>query len=242
MAQGPPDSRLGRLEVGDTLTLSDPLTGGRRDVRVAAFVGGGFAGAGAFYGLPGARDLLGERLLATRVFLDVVGDAEQVATELAGTYLANGLVAEAVPRLLDQVRAGTVQFLQVLRAYLALGLVVGVAGLAVVMVRAVRERRREIGVLRALGFQPATVRRSFVIESGFMACEGVVIGVALALTTSYTFVRNAGGFTETLRWVVPVGTLALLVLGTLLVSLLATVTPAQVASRVRRAVPLRIAD
>lgn len=243
MPQGPPSmSALGTLQVGDLLKVIDPLTGREREVEVAAFVGSGLTGAAAYYGLPAARELLGDRLLATRAFLDVEGDAEQVATELAGAYVANGLVADAVSQLLDQVRAATVQFLQVLRSYLALGLVVGVAGLAVVMVRAVRERRREIGVLRALGFQPATVRRSFIIESAFMACEGVVIGVALALVTSYTLVANAGGFTETLRWVVPVGTLALLVLGTLFVSLLATVAPAQLASRVRPAVALRIAD
>ena len=44
------------------------------------------------------------------------------------------------------------------------------------MVRAVRDRRRQVGVLRALGFVPNQVRRAFVLESGFVALEGILIG------------------------------------------------------------------
>ena len=46
----------------------------------------------------------------------------------------------------------TRQIFQLFQGYLAMGLIVGIAGTAVVMVRAVRERRRQIGTLRALGF------------------------------------------------------------------------------------------
>ena len=68
-----------------------------------------------------------------------------------------------------------------MRGYLALGSIVGIAGIGVIMVRAVRERRRQVGVLRALGFQATAVRRAFVVESAFVAVEGVVIGTVLAL-------------------------------------------------------------
>ena len=46
----------------------------------------------------------------------------------------------------------TRQIFQLFQGYLAMGLIVGIAGTAVVMVRAVRERRRQIGTLRAIGF------------------------------------------------------------------------------------------
>ena len=67
----------------------------------------------------------------------------------------------------------------------ALGLLVGIAGLGVVMVRAVRERRRNIGVLRALGFQAGTVQRAFLTESSLVALEGILFGSALGLVTAY---------------------------------------------------------
>ena len=63
----------------------------------------------------------------------------------------------------------TRQIFQLFQGYLAMGLIVGIAGTAVVMVRAVRERRRQIGTLRALGFGSRSVGRSFAIETGFVA-------------------------------------------------------------------------
>ena len=92
--------------------------------------------------------------------------------------------------LTDEAFAMTRQMFQLFEGYLALGLVVGIAGLAVVMVRAVRERRRQIGTLRAIGFGPRTVGRSFAIEAGFIAAEGTLLGVGLALLTLYNIVAN----------------------------------------------------
>jgi putative ABC transport system ATP-binding protein len=46
-----------------------------------------------------------------------------------------------------------------------------------------RERRRTIGVLRALGFRARTVRRSFLAESSLVAAEGILSGAVLAVGT-----------------------------------------------------------
>src|SRR4029450_1310225 len=81
-------------------------------------------------------------------------------------------------------------FCELMEGFLALGLAVGIAGLGVVMVRAVRERRRTIGVLRALGFQSGTVQRSFLTESSFVALEGIVLGTVLSIVTSYLLFKN----------------------------------------------------
>jgi ABC-type lipoprotein release transport system permease subunit len=128
-----------------------------------------------------------------------------------------------------------------MQGYMALGLLVGVAGLGVVMVRAVRERRRQIGILRSLGFSGLAVRRAFMAESTFVALEGIGIGAALALVVSWRLVTNSS-FGAGLTYSIPVVGLAVLVGGTLLASLIATGAPAIQASRVRPAVALRIAD
>ena len=56
-------------------------------------------------------------------------------------------------------------------------------GAVITMHGAVSQRRREIAVLRALGFTPSAVLVTFVIESALLALAGAVLGVALALVT-----------------------------------------------------------
>jgi putative ABC transport system permease protein len=153
----------------------------------------------------------------------------------------NGADAESFRGIVSRNLGQQRQFFRLIQGYLALGLLVGIAGLGVVMVRAVRERRREVGVLRSLGFESAAVRRAFVVESGFVAFEGIVIGTGLALVTAWRLIGN-DTFGASLGFSIPWGQVALVTIGTFLASLVATAAPAQQASRIKPAVALRIAD
>ena len=84
--------------------------------------------------------------------------------------------------------------------YLGFGLLIGIAGLGVVMVRAARERRHEIGTLRAMGLQGRVVSRAFLIEAFFIAGGGVIIGTSLALVTAYQVVVNSSAFSIAGMW------------------------------------------
>ena len=111
------------------------------------------------------------------------------------------------------------------------------------MVRAVRERRREIGMLRAMGVRAPTVRRAFMIEAGFLAVQGIVIGIGLGALSAYQVLVNSTTFgVQTLEFAVPWPALASLSLVPLVVSLLAAARPANRAAGIRPAVALRIAD
>ena len=81
-----------------------------------------------------------------------------------------------------------------LEGFLSLGLLIGIAGLGVVMVRAVRERRREIGMLRAIGFAARIVRRAFMIEASFIAVQGIAIGGVLGLVTGFSVLTSSSTF------------------------------------------------
>jgi putative ABC transport system permease protein len=79
--------------------------------------------------------------------------------------------------------------------YLALGavaLLVGGIGIANVMIIAVLERRREIGVRRALGATPSHIASQFVVEAALLALGGGAAGAILGgLTTAlYAAARN----------------------------------------------------
>jgi ABC-type lipoprotein release transport system permease subunit len=120
--------------------------------------------------------------------------------------------------------------------------VVGIAGIGVIMVRAVRERRRQVGVLRAIGLSKGTVALSFIIEASFVAVAGTLMGVAIALVSSWGLTTTdaswARGFEYGIAWSDIVIVVALAVFA----SLVAAVLPARAASDIRPASALRIAD
>jgi putative ABC transport system permease protein len=239
---------------GDTLTLTDPRSGRAERKTIA----GTLRSAQAFYGVgrdaPGGPVILGQGAVAAqfganaKVSSALVAPAggasdESLAGDLQGEFLPASLVVTQIRREVEREFAANRSFFQLMEGFLALGLLVGIAGLGVVMVRAVRERRRTIGVLRALGFQSRTVQRAFLTESSFVALEGIVLGTALSIVTSYLLFKNdpdMGG--ADIGFPVPWTSVSVLVLATAAASVLATVWPARRAAATRPAVALRIAD
>jgi putative ABC transport system permease protein len=231
-------------EVGDRYTLANPFTGTKRTVTIAAFAEPDvLINNGALYGAAGARRLFGDRLVPNRAYVALAPgvDPEPFAANVQSTYLANGAEAASIRSYMAEAFGIWDAMFQLFEGYLGLGLIVGIAGLAVVMVRAVRERRRQIGMLRALGFGWRTVGRSFAIEAGFIAIEGTLIGTALALLTIYNIVANTDAFGD-MTFTVPWLELAILLVATVSASLLATMGPAISATRIRPAVALRTTD
>jgi putative ABC transport system permease protein len=170
-------------------------------------------------------------------------DPELLASRLQGRFFASSLIASPIESTVRRMFAANTAFFRLMQGFLGLGLLVGIAGLGVVMVRAVRERRRTIGVLRALGVRSRVIQRAFLQESAFVAAQGVVLGSVLGVVTTWlmylksaTFDTLDGGFR--VQWT----TIVLLCAATFVVSLLATVAPARRAARIHPAVAVRVAD
>ncbi len=234
---GPPRQSV---DIGDTFTVVDTVGGTRHTFTVAAIAPNDFVQNGVLLGLPAMRALAGDRAVPSRAYVDVA-DPMGFVDHFAGRFLPNGGKAETLRHVVQVQLANQQQFFLLMRGYLALGLVVGVAGIGVIMIRAVRERRRQVGVLRALGFQARAVRAAFVIESGFVAVEGVLIGTALALVCAWS-ITLTDAFGSDIAFRVPIGSIAILVVGTFVCALAATAAPARSASRIEPAVALRLAD
>jgi putative ABC transport system permease protein len=238
---GPPGFKA---EIGTKMTVADPMSGRSRVARVAAIVHSDlFINNGAFYGKPGARALFGDHLVDSRFYVTLRAgvDPAAFAASVQGTFLDNGAEASSLNGLMDEAFTMTNQMFQLFEGYLALGLLVGIAGIAVVMIRAVRERRRPIGTLRAIGFPSRTIGRSFAVETGFIALQGTIIGASLALLTLYTLVTRSDAMGDS-PFSIPWIPLTVLLIGTVGASLIATVAPAVAASRIRPAVALRTTD
>lgn len=236
---GPP---TGTPEIGSSFAILDPTTGNRREVTVAAWAEDDFLTNGVFYGRSGVDELTGGRAIASRFFVEPLDDDAALATEIRTTFVQNGADANAVRTTVETVLSQQNGFFTLMQQFVGVGLVVGICGIGVVMIRAVRERRRVVGVLRSLGFQPRAVGRAFLIEAGFVAVEGVVIGVTVALIGTYGLVASGVSFTEGMTWGVPWRDIGLIVVLALGASAITAIFPARRASKILPAEALRITD
>jgi putative ABC transport system permease protein len=122
--------------------------------------------------------------------------------------------------------------LGVLYGLLALAIVIAVLGIINTLALSVVERRRELGMLRAVGALRGQVRRTIYLESALIAVFGAIIGVSLGLVFGALFVRTLrdGGLNVIS---VPYGqSVAMLVLSGV-VGVLAALWPAIRAARTR---------
>jgi len=122
---------------------------------------------------------------------------------------------------------------------LSAGLAVGVLSLGVLALRAVVERRRSIGLLRAVGFQPRQLLAAVIGESMLTAAAGVLVGGAAGLAFGYIFVTAAYPRGEFGFQVVNFSAAAMLVLVTAAV---VTAAPALAIARTAPAQALRLVD
>jgi putative ABC transport system permease protein len=238
---------------GDTFWVSDPRTGRGETKTIAgilqngtSFYGAGFAPSDVFPIVMSAgavRSQFGNGAQNSSALLRVRPgtDERTLQSTLQGQFLPSSLVATSIRDVVERMFAGSRSFFQLMDGFLALGLVVGITGLGVVMIRAVRERRRTIGVLRALGFRARTIQKSFLIESSFIALEGIVLGAALSVLTSWLLYRNSSAF-EGFEggYVVDWRLIGALTAGTFLASLLVTTAPARRAARIPPALAIRV--
>ena len=156
-------------------------------------------------------------------------DATAVGHDLERAFLPYGLVALDINNFVSQITDVITGVFNLLEAYLALGLIVGIAGQGVITMRNVVERRPETGALRALGFRKTMILASFLLELMFIAVTGIAIGDALGIALSYDlflkFFADVGYFT------IPWDRLILLSSIAFVGAVLATASPAIRAAR-----------
>lgn len=187
-------------------------------------------------------DELLENTPAPTFYIQVAPDADvhAVATAIEREFVGNALYATVLAESFAQGQAITRGILQLLQGFLALGLLVGIAALGVVSTRTVVERRQQVGMLRAIGYQPRMIALSFVLESSFIALTGLGIGVAAGVVMGQGIVEGVlGAVASDIVFVPPWGQIALILVGAYVFALLATIVPAYQASRIYPADALR---
>ena len=189
---------------------------------------------------PLGTEYVTEEVAAQGKSTDVRRAALELEAELQQTLAGEGVVVDTVVEDIMVIQGLVLAILALFEGYLAMGLIVGVAGIGVVTVRNVSERRRSVGMLRALGFQRRHVLGVFVIEVTWLA----VVGLLNGLLIGYGFHRmlyQAVWAEQGAEFLLPWARVVTLLLGCWLVVLLATIAPVRRAANTPPSASLRSA-
>jgi putative ABC transport system permease protein len=182
--------------------------------------------------------------VATQFYLQLntasVAEAERFANQIQGALRTTGVRADSIIAEIEEGQEQQSSFFTLIEGFMGLGLFVGLAALGVISFRSVVERRQQIGMLRAIGYQRGMVAASFMIESLVTATLGVLSGTGLAIALSYNLITSGMmGDEQFDGFIVPGGTIAVVILGSLAAAALMTWIPARKASTVPIAEALR---
>jgi ABC-type lipoprotein release transport system permease subunit len=124
---------------------------------------------------------------------------------------------------------------------LAAGLAVGaIIALALTLVASVRHRRRDLALLKALGFTPRQLTAAVAWQSTVVATIGIIIGVPLGIVVGRQlwtlFARNINAVPDP---TVPVLSVILVAVGALVFANLVAAIPGRIAAHTRTALVLR---
>lgn len=167
-------------------------------------------------------------------------DVRTVAQEVERAFLGNGMNATILAENFAQGQAFTRGILQLFQGFMALGLVVGIAALGVITSRTVVERRQQVGMLRAIGYQARMIALSFVLEASFIAITGLVIGAITGIVLGDSIVRTFFlGLAPETTFTPPWLQIGVILLVAYLFALLTTIVPAYQAAKTYPAEALR---
>ena len=179
------------VELGSVVTLAG------RQFRVAGILkksGSSVGGVDStiFMPIEDARQLLGDSLApnelsAIRIVVKEGADPEEAAAEIEDIMLSSHRVNEdnkdfslVTAAYIDSQVSQTTSLLSLfLGAIAGISLAVGGIGIANTMFMSILERRREIGLLKAVGMTENGILSLFVLESSLIGIGGGVIGIIL---------------------------------------------------------------
>lgn len=111
-------------------------------------------------------------------------NAEDIAKELQSVFRDYGWEMESTVKRLVEFYSVTNTYLSIFLALGALGLILGTIGLAIILARTILERRSEIAMMQAIGFQSNSIFRLLIKEYLILLFTGVLIGFVSAVVAT----------------------------------------------------------
>lgn len=184
---------------------------------------------------------LGHDHFSTFAFITRPGVSSQNAiNDLKRAFFPYGLELIDLQAAIQTGFQSVFAIFDLLEVFAALGLMVGIVAIGITALRAVIERRSQIGMLRAVGFRQGQVLTTLLVEYSVLALVGILIGTGMGLLLAYNAATGAGsGF---LQFSIPWENLAIVIGAAYALTLVATGVPAWRASRLPPAEAIRYTE
>lgn len=171
--------------------------------------------------------------VVTRIYVSHTSEisSSELENTLSNDLSSDGVYTSVIENEILLILGLIFAILTIFQAYLALGLIVGIAGIGVVTYRSVSERSGEIGMLRALGFRKRMVMSGMILEVSWTSLLGMLNGAVVALAFHYALYRT---FWEEqgVELILPWFEVTSMVMGGWILVLLATWLPVSKATKV----------
>ncbi len=119
--------------------------------------------------------------------------AAEVAAHLTRQLEKRGLALEPARQRLETFLSVQNTYIGIFTVLGGLGVLLGTAGLGILVSRHVLERRGELGLMQAVGFLPGALRRLVLGEHVVLLAAGLLLGVGSALLAVWPALRQGGG-------------------------------------------------
>ncbi|SDB28324.1 putative ABC transport system permease protein [Desulfonatronum thiosulfatophilum] len=116
----------------------------------------------------------------------------EVQAYFAGLARPKQIRVTSPEQIIEHMERQSRMFTLLLGAIGSISLVVGGVGVMNVMLVSVSERRREIGIRRALGAQKRDIQWQFLIESVLLSLVGGILGILIGVGASYGIAHYSG--------------------------------------------------
>ena len=230
-----------KISIGESISLIDVSNAGKRQNVVVAGVlseSSNLFSSGIWLNATTSENFGGS---LTRVYVSHGEgvDAKQLSENLNRDLASTGVSVTLIEEEILEIQSLVFAILSIFQSYLSLGLFVGIAGMGVVTVRSVSERRAQIGIMRALGFRKSMILLSFWIEVTWIGMLGIVNGVLVGIGF-HNAIHDEFWKEQGVELILPWNTIWLVLLGGWLMLILATYWPVRRASQVSPAEALRV--
>ena len=225
------------VALGDKINMTGRL-GGERTLTIV-----GFMEQSSFSGAYMNEDLVrsSSGLNGTNLFMIKLADGadgEKQSILLENQFWEQSLTAIPISSMAQDAVAQINGIFDLIKAFLAMGLIIGISGLGIVTIRSIHERRVEIGMMRAIGYTKRMIVANFTIESALVAILGILIGSFLGIVIGYQL-WEYGFKAMGIGFMVPWPSILLVGVGTLVATLLTVLPASRGASKVSPAEVLR---
>lgn len=119
--------------------------------------------------------------------------AAEVSAHLTRQLEQRGFAVEPAVQRLEAFLSVQNTYIGIFTILGGLGVLLGTAGLGVLVARHVLERRGELGLMQAVGFLPAALRRLVLGEHVALLIGGLILGVVAACIAVWPGLRQGGG-------------------------------------------------